>query len=107
MPKTHMIQIRVPEDFLKKIDSLIEKGLYRSRSEVILDATRRFLEKSMPASFLESFIEKYLAGKVERTPEAKERIDKLFGKLRTDTAWKKRLGETPEEIIDRLRRRLT
>lgn len=107
MPKTRMIQVRVPEHFLKRIDYLIEKGLYRSRSEVILDATRRFLEKSMPPSYLESFIEKYLAGKVARTTEAKERIDKLFEKMRMDTAWKKRFGETPEEIMDRLRRRLT
>ena len=106
MAKARAVQVRVPEEFLRKIDRLIETGMYRSRSEVILDATRRLLERSTPPSPLELFVEKYLAGKVEPSQEAEEVISKLFEKVRADTEWRKSFGETPEEVMDRLRRRL-
>jgi len=106
MAKARAVQVKVPEEFLRKIDRLIETGIYRSRSEVILDATRRLLERSMPPSPLELFIEKYLAGKIEPSREAEEAVSKLFEKVRADTEWRKSLGETPEEVMDRLKRRL-
>jgi len=106
MAKARAVQVRVPEEFLRKIDRLIGAGMYRSRSEVILDATRRLLERAMPPSPLELFVEKYLAGKIEASREAEEVISKLFEKVRGDAEWRKSLGETPEEVMDRLRRRL-
>jgi len=106
MAKSRAVQIRVPEEFLRRIDRLIETGMYRSRSEVILDATRRLLERAMPPSTLEFFVEKYLAGKVEPSREAEDLVSKLFEKVRSDAEWRKSFGETPEGIIDKLRRRL-
>jgi Arc/MetJ-type ribon-helix-helix transcriptional regulator len=106
MAKTRAVQVRVPEEFLRKIDRLIETGIYRSRSDVILDATRRLLERSMPPSPLELFVEKYLAGKVEPSREAEDVVTKLFEKVRVDAKWRKSFGETPDEVMDRLRRRL-
>jgi len=107
MAKTRLIQIRIPEDLLRKIDHLLEKGMYRSRSEFILDATRRFIEKSMPSSPLESFIQRYLMGKVEPIQESEKTIGELFRKVRADVNWRKRFGETPEEVMDKSRKRLT
>jgi len=106
MAKARAVQVRVPEEFLRKIDRLIETGIYRSRSEVILDATRRLVERSMPPSPLELFVEKYLAGKIEPSREAEEVVSKLFEKVRADAEWRKSFGETPEEVMERLRRRL-
>lgn len=105
MAKTRLIQIRIPEDLLKKIDYLLEKGMYRSRSEFILDATRRFIEKSMPSSPLESFIQRYLMGKVEPTQESEKTISELFRKVQADVTWRKRFGETPEKVMEKLRKR--
>jgi len=107
MAKTRLIQIRIPEDMLRKIDRLLEKGMYRSRSEFILDATRRFIEKSMPSSPLESFIHRYLMKKVKPTRESEKTINELFRKVQADVNWRKRFGETPEEVMDKLRKRPT
>lgn len=102
---THLIQIRVPEEILRRIDRYVQQGMYRSRTEVILDATRRFLERSAPSSPLELFIEKYLGGKLKPTAEASERLDRIFDKLRSDEAWSEHFGRSPEEVMRRLRSR--
>lgn len=80
--------------------------MYRSRSELILDATRRFLEKTMPPTSLEFFIQRYLLGKVKPTQESERIVSELFKKVQTDTTWMKHFGKTPEEVMKTLRRRL-
>ncbi|MEM2851386.1 MAG: ribbon-helix-helix domain-containing protein [Candidatus Bathyarchaeia archaeon] len=100
-----MVQVRVPEEILRKLDRLVQEGLYRSRSEIILDATRRFLERSTPSHPLELFIDKYLAEKIEPSTDAIRVIDEIFGKVRRDEAWKIHFGRTPEEVLEKLRRR--
>ncbi|MDI3544329.1 MAG: Ribbon-Helix-Helix transcriptional regulator family [Candidatus Woesearchaeota archaeon] len=37
------IQIRLNQGLLRLIDSLVDKGIYSNRSEVIRDAVRRFV----------------------------------------------------------------
>ncbi len=103
---TRLVQLRVPEEILRRIDAYVREGMYRSRSEVILDATRRFLQRASPTTPLELFIEKYAAGKIEPSKEATQIIDKLFTSLAADARWKERFGKKPEEIMGMLRSRV-
>ena len=100
-----MIQLRVPEEIVRRIDQYVLEGMYRSRSDLILDATRRFLERSAPSSPLEMLIGRYLEGRLQPLKDAEKRVDQIFDKLRSDETWRKRFGATPEEVMRRLRSR--
>jgi len=39
------IRVVVPEEMIEKVDELVERGLYRSRAEVVRDALRRYFER--------------------------------------------------------------
>ena len=39
----NVIQIRMPEKLADAIEGLVKKGLYKNRSEVVIDALRHFL----------------------------------------------------------------
>jgi Arc/MetJ-type ribon-helix-helix transcriptional regulator len=105
MTKARLVQLRVPEEIIRRIDRFVAEGLYRSRSEVIVDATRRFLEKSAPSTAIEQFIDSYMAGTLKPSENATENIRKLFEKLRKDPSWRVQYGNTPEEVIRKLRSR--
>jgi len=92
---TRLIQIRVPEEILRRIDRYVLDGMYRSRSELILDATRRFLERTAPSSPIEMFIGKYLEGRLEPVEDAKKRVNQILEKVRSDGTWRERFGTTP------------
>lgn len=38
--KIHILNVRLPDDIIKWLDSLVEKGVYDSRSEAIRDFLR-------------------------------------------------------------------
>jgi len=40
------VQIRLTEDHVKKIDMLVKKGSYPSRSEAIRDSVRKMIEEN-------------------------------------------------------------
>lgn len=105
MAKARLVQLRVPEELVRRIDRFVAEGLYRSRSEVIVDATRRFLERSTPSSALESFIDSYMAGTLKPSKEAPESLMQIFQKLRKDPGWRAQFGDTPEELMRKLRSR--
>ena len=46
------LQIRVNQGMVKMMDSLVDKGLYSSRSDVIRDAVRRFVWSSEVATIV-------------------------------------------------------
>jgi Arc/MetJ-type ribon-helix-helix transcriptional regulator len=100
-----LVQLRVPEELLRRIDGFVHEGLYRSRSEFIVDATRRFLERSDPSSPLELFIDSFLNGAPKPSKEADTSLDRLFEKLRKDARWRRRSGNTPEEVMRKVRSR--
>ena len=105
MAKARLVQLRVPEELIRRIDKLVGEGLYRSRSEVIVDATRRFLERTAPSSPLELFIDSYLLGEPKPTNSSELALKQLFEKLRKDPRWRVRFGNTPDEVMRRLRSR--
>ena len=39
------IRVVVPQELIQKVDELVDRGLYRSRAEVVRDALRRFFER--------------------------------------------------------------
>ena len=60
------LQIRLTKNLIDKLEGLVKRGAYSSRSEVIRDAVRRFLQE-------ESFVES-----VAKKPRAKESKSELL-----------------------------
>ncbi len=105
MAKTRLVQLRVPEELMRRIDKFVSEGLYRSRTEVIVDATRRFLERSAPTSPVELLIDSYMHGALKASEEGEKDLEEIFEKLRSDSGWRAQFGDTPEEVMRRLRSR--
>ena len=105
MAKARLVQLKVPEELMRRIDRFVDEGLYRSRSEVIVDATRRFLERSPPSSALEDFIDSFLTGALKPSKGAEANLGRLFEKLRKDPQWRRQFGTSPSEIMRKLRNR--
>lgn len=66
------LQIRITQGLLQRVDSLIDNELYSSRSDVIRDALRRFLEDA----FWKSQI-----GSIPNTGDSVKEIRELRKKL--------------------------
>jgi len=100
----NVIQIRMPEKLAGDINELVKKGLYKNRTEVVIDAVRHFLgsEKKSDIALL---IERQLIGKSEKTGYSKNELNALWDKVRPGEAWKKRFGERPDEVMATLRAR--
>mgnify|MGYP001589928340 FL=1 len=60
------LQIRLTKNLIDKLEGLVKRGSYSSRSEVIRDAIRRFLQE-------ESFVES-----VTKKPKARESKSELL-----------------------------
>lgn len=45
MQKTEIINVRIPKEIVKKIDAIIEKNLFTSRSELIRQFLREYASK--------------------------------------------------------------
>ena len=99
---SNVIQIRMPKKLAEDIAELVEEGFYKNRSEVIIDAVRHFLG-SDKKSDIACFIEGQLIGKSERASYSEKELDELWKKLRKGEEWKKRFGESPEEVMTVLR----
>jgi len=100
----NVIQIRMPEKLAKDINELVKRGLYKNRSEVVIDAVRHFLgsEKKSDIALL---IEQQLIGKGEKPSYSEKELDVLWEKLRKGVEWKKRFGESADEVMATLRAR--
>jgi len=100
----NVIQIRMPEKLAEDIEELVKKGLYKNRSEVIIDAVRHFLGSEKKSS-IALIIERQLMGKSEKTSYSKNELEDLWDKVRKGEAWKKRFGESADEVMATLRKR--
>jgi Arc/MetJ-type ribon-helix-helix transcriptional regulator len=74
----NVIQIRMPEKLAKDIEGLVKKGLYKNRTEVVIDAVRHFLgsEKKSDIALL---IERQLIGKSEKAGYSNKRAECVMG----------------------------
>jgi len=70
----NVIQIRMPEKLAEDIEELVKKGLYKNRSEVVIDAVRHFLG-SEKKSNIALLIERQLMGKSEKTSYSKNELE--------------------------------
>jgi len=100
----NVIQIRMPEKLAEDIEELVKKGLYKNRSEVVIDAVRHFLG-SEKKSNIALIIERQLMGKSEKTSYSKNELEDLWDKVRKGEAWKKRFEESADEVMATLRKR--
>jgi Arc/MetJ-type ribon-helix-helix transcriptional regulator len=41
--KVNVVNVRLPEDIISWIDSLVEKGIYNSRSEAVREFSREYI----------------------------------------------------------------
>ena len=100
----NVIQIRMPEKLARNMEGLAKKGLYKNRTEVEIDAVRYFLGSEKKSS-IALLIESQLIGKSEKTGYSKKELNALWDKVRQGEAWKKRFGESPDEVMATLRAR--
>lgn len=100
----NVLQIRMPKKLAEDIEGLVKKGLYKNRSEVVIDAVRHFLG-SEKKSNIALLIEQQLIGKREKPRYSKKEMDELWEKLRKGEAWKERFGRSPDEVMATLRER--
>jgi|GEM_PF-948672 len=96
MKESVLLQVRIPIRIIKKLDRLIEAGIFRSRSEAVAESLRRLLLEYSTLVDEESFIvERYLSGRLEKdlspsdivevnVEEAKENLAKFFGTTDVD-----------------------
>jgi Arc/MetJ-type ribon-helix-helix transcriptional regulator len=98
----NVIQIRMPERLAREIEGLVSRGLYKNKSEVVIDAVRHFLG-SREKSDIALFIEGQLIGKAEKTVYSKKELDELWDKVRKGDEWKKRFGDSADEVMSTLR----
>ncbi|MEM3995376.1 MAG: ribbon-helix-helix protein, CopG family [Thermofilum sp.] len=100
-----LLQVRVPESMVAALDRLVEAGVFRSRSEAVAEGIRRVLSAYSVLGEGLSLIERYVAGRAEKSlgpgslvevdvEEARRRIAAFFG---TDDV---------SEVLRRLRVRL-
>ncbi len=45
--KIHVLNVRIPAEINNWLSSLVEKGIYKSRSEAIREFTRDFLKENV------------------------------------------------------------
>ena len=100
----NVLQIRMPEKLAAAIEGLVKQGLYKNRSEVVIDAVRHFLGTEKKSS-IAVLIERQLMGKSEHTGYSKKELDELWDTVRQDEAWKERFGKRADEVMATLRKR--
>lgn len=100
----NVIQIRMPERLAKDINELVKRGLYKNRTEVVIDAVRHFLGSEKKSDIV-LLIERQLMGKSEKTGYSKKELDELWEKVKMSDAWKERFGEGVDEVMATLRKR--
>lgn len=98
----NVIQVQMPEKLAVDIQRLVKKGLYKNRSEVVIDAVRHFLGGTRTGN-IASQIEERLIGKTEDISYNKEEMDELWERVRQGRQWKKRFGGSADEVMTTLR----
>lgn len=63
-----LTQIRVPADLLSLIDKLVEKGVFQSRTDFMLESIRLLITRYFPESAIKTTIHRTLRGKAISKP---------------------------------------
>lgn len=108
MAESILVQVRIPEKLLKKVEKLCKEGYYRSKGDVIIDALRHLLERYEHNDEIGKLTELSILGKV---PE-RDMLD--ITDIKVDFDEKIMLKnilehfgtENVDEIINRMRRKL-
>lgn len=63
-----LTQVRVPADLLGLIDKLVEKGVFQSRTDFLLESIRLLITRYFPESAVKTAINRTLKGKATSKP---------------------------------------
>jgi len=105
---SEVVQVRMPKNMIKNIEKLVQSGLYKNKSEVIIDAMRHYLGFNDKDTEIAAFVRLGLIGKSKsKTREInKSNIEKLWMKVRNNNDWKKVFGKDADSVMSKLRGRV-
>ena len=105
---SEVVQVRMPKNMIRNIENLVQNGLYKNRSEVIIDAIRHFIGINDKDSEIAVFIRFGLMGKTKpKTKKIKKNdTEKLWTKIRSNNDWKKVFGKDADSVMSKLRGRV-
>ncbi|MEE8400750.1 MAG: ribbon-helix-helix domain-containing protein [Candidatus Hydrothermarchaeaceae archaeon] len=101
----NVVQLRMPKALIKSIEELVQRGIYKNKSEVIVDAVRHHVVGAKERSDVSLFLRDDMRGKAERVGYSREELEILWRKVREGEEWKEKFGSTIEEVMHRLRGR--
>ena len=78
--------ISIPDNIFKDIDKL-SKELHRSRSQIITDAAREYIEKLKNERILKALNKVYAEKETEHEAELRRKGKKLYTKLFKEDRW--------------------
>jgi len=78
--------ISIPDNIFKDIDKL-SKELHRSRSQIITDAAREYIEKLKNERILKALNKVYAEKETEHEAELRRKEKKLYTKLFKEDRW--------------------
>ena len=93
-----MLQVKVPERVVLELDKLVESGLFRTRSEAVVEGIRRLIATYSLLDAPALFVERYLSGsRIEEDfpepeldeEEAMRRLTERFGTANADEVLRK------------------
>ena len=105
---SEVVQVRMPKIMINNIEKLVQSGLYKNKSEVIIDAMRHFIGFNDKDTELAAFIRLGLLGKTKSKIRKinKSDIEKLWKKVRNSDDWKKVFGNDADSVMSKLRGRV-
>ncbi|MHA2500751.1 MAG: ribbon-helix-helix protein, CopG family [Candidatus Hodarchaeales archaeon] len=103
---TDVIQARVPSRLIEELDSLVEAGYYKNRSEAIVDALRHFIGTQESQSEIGKTIRLHLRGHQKPLESVQlEELEAIAKKLTWNSELRARFGTSLEETMRALRGR--
>lgn len=70
------LQIRLPEEILKKVDAIIQKGFFKSRSHLLRDAVVKYVEDYNYSGEIPYIVGPFTPAEMEQLKKApKERLE--------------------------------
>ena len=72
-----LVQARLSEVLVRELDKLVERGLYRNRTEALEDAIRHLIERMKSLSDIGFLVSRYLNGKLP--PQDVDPLKMVYG----------------------------
>ena len=100
-----VVQVRMPHKIVEVIDTLVQQGYFKNRSEALIDAARHLVLAMTPSGEIGSFVQDGLRKRGVPQKVDTEELDRLWKKVLSDSEWQERYGKTPDDMVAVLRGR--